>query len=90
MFGTVDKPSEKKKGYVLLRSKMHNADLSMIINSDEVQLVVQPIKKDVKRHTLKRNPLKNLYTLLKLNPYVKTVRRMALLAEAQRLKAKKG
>ncbi|THU45034.1 hypothetical protein C4D60_Mb02t13630 [Musa balbisiana] len=48
---------------------MHNTDLSRIINSDKVQSVVQPIKKDVKRHTLKRNPLKNLYT--KLNPYAK-------------------
>ncbi|CAL9137813.1 unnamed protein product, partial [Musa acuminata var. zebrina] len=72
------------------RSKMHNTDLSGIINSDKVQLVVQPIKKDVKRHTSKRNLLKNLYTLLKLNPYTKMVRRMALLAEAQRIKAKKG
>ncbi|CAL9767002.1 unnamed protein product [Musa acuminata subsp. burmannicoides] len=71
VFGTFNKPSEKKKGYVLSRLKMHNTDLSGIINSDKVQLVVQPIKKDVKRHTSKRNPLKNLYTLLKLNPYTK-------------------
>ncbi|KAF9594642.1 hypothetical protein IFM89_034264 [Coptis chinensis] len=34
-----DKPSEKKKGYVFPRSKMVNADLSRIINSDEVQSV---------------------------------------------------
>ncbi|URE20652.1 Ribosomal protein L4/L1 family [Musa troglodytarum] len=89
VFGTFDKPSEKKKGYVLPRPKMVNADLSRIINSDEVQSVVRPIKKEVKRCTLKKNPLKNLYTLLKLNPYAKTARRMALLAEAQRVKAKK-
>ncbi|XP_064971851.1 large ribosomal subunit protein uL4 isoform X1 [Musa acuminata AAA Group] len=89
VFGTFDKPSEKKKGYVLPRPKMLNADLSRIINSDEVQSVVRPIKKEVKRRTLKKNPLKNLYTLLKLNPYAKTARRMALLAEAQRVKAKK-
>lgn len=82
MFGTFNKPSEKKKGHVLSRSKMHNTDLSRIINSDKVQSVVQPIKKDVKRHTLKRNPLKNLYT--KLNPYAKMVRSMALLADTTR------
>ncbi|CAD5193891.1 unnamed protein product [Musa acuminata subsp. malaccensis] len=87
MFGTFDKSSEKKKGYVLLRSKMHNADLSMIINSDEVQLVVQPIKKDVKRHTLKRNPLKNLYTLLKLNPYLDKKRTQLPKEEAAAIKA---
>nr|DAD26043.1 TPA_asm: hypothetical protein HUJ06_027511 [Nelumbo nucifera] len=89
VYGSFEKPSEKKKGYVLPRSKMFNADLSRIINSDEVQSVVRPIKKEIKRVPLKKNPLKNLNTLLKLNPYAKTARRMALLAEAQRVKAKK-
>ncbi|KAJ4979376.1 hypothetical protein NE237_010156 [Protea cynaroides] len=89
IYGTFDQPSEKKKGYVLPRSKMVNADLTRIINSDEIQSVVRPIKTDVKRAQLKKNPLKNLNTLLKLNPYAKTARRMALLAEAQRVKAKK-
>nr|GMD67622.1 60S ribosomal protein L4-1-like [Ipomoea batatas] len=88
VYGSFDKPSEKKKGYVLPRPKMVNADLARIINSDEVQSVVRPIKKEVKRATLKKNPLKNLNVHLKLNPYAKTARRMALLAEAQRLKAK--
>ncbi|PIA56531.1 hypothetical protein AQUCO_00700700v1 [Aquilegia coerulea] len=89
VYGSFDKTSEKKKGYVLPRSKMVNADLSRLINSDEVQSVVRPIKKDVKRAQLKKNPLKNLNVLLKLNPYAKTARRMALLAEDQRVKAKK-
>ncbi|KAF5471764.1 hypothetical protein F2P56_008534 [Juglans regia] len=89
IYGSFEKPSEKKKGYVLPRSKMVNADLSRIINSDEVQSVVKPIKKEVKRAPMKKNPLKNLNTLLKLNPYAKTARRMALLAEAERVKAKK-
>ncbi|TQE11369.1 hypothetical protein C1H46_003103 [Malus baccata] len=89
IYGSFDKVSEKKKGYVLPRSKMVNADLGRIINSDEIQSVVRPIKKDAKRAPMKKNPLKNLNTLLKLNPYAKTARRMALLAEAERVKAKK-
>lgn len=89
VFGTFEKPSEKKKGFVLPRSKMVNADLSRIINSDEVQSVVKPVKKEIKRKSLKKNPLKNLNVMLKLNPYAKTARRMALLAEAQRVKEKK-
>ncbi|KAG7960251.1 hypothetical protein I3843_10G114000 [Carya illinoinensis] len=89
IYGSLEKPSEKKKGYVLPRSKMLNADLSRIINSDEAQSVVKPIKKEVKRAPMKKNPLKNLSTLLKLNPYAKTARRMALLAEAERVKSKK-
>ena len=67
---------------------MVNADLARIIYSDEVQSVVKPIKKEVKRAPLKKNPLKNLNVMLKLNPYAMTARRMALLAEAQRVKAK--
>ncbi|CAL5388039.1 unnamed protein product [Camellia sinensis] len=89
IYGSFEKPSEKKKGYVLPRSKMGNADLTRIINSDEVQSVVRPIKKEVKRAPMKKNPLKNLNTMLKLNPYAKTAKRMALLAEAQRVKSKK-
>ncbi|KZV53656.1 hypothetical protein F511_38993 [Dorcoceras hygrometricum] len=88
IYGTFDKLSEQKNGYVLPRAKMVNADLGRIINSDEVQSVVKPIKKDVKRAQLKKNPLKNLNVMLKLNPYAKAAKRMALLAEAQRLKAK--
>ncbi|MQL90051.1 hypothetical protein Taro_022648 [Colocasia esculenta] len=89
VYGTFEKTSEKKAKYVLPRSKMTNADLSRIINSDEVQSVVRPIKTEIKRRPLKKNPLKNLNAMLKLNPYAKTARRMALLAEAQRVKAKK-
>lgn len=88
VYGTFDKPSEKKSGYVLPRAKMVNADLARIINSDELQSVVKPIKKELKRAPLKKNPLKNLNVMLKLNPYAKAAKRMALLAEAQRVKAK--
>ncbi|EPS62516.1 hypothetical protein M569_12275, partial [Genlisea aurea] len=89
IYGTFDKPSLKKKGYVLPRTKMINADLARIINSDEVQSVVRPIKKDNKRAPMKKNPLKNLNVMLKLNPYAQTAMRMALLAEAQRVVAKR-
>ncbi|TKY45553.1 60S ribosomal protein L4-1 [Spatholobus suberectus] len=89
IYGSFDKVSEKKKGYLLPRPKVVNSDLARIINSDEVQSVVRPIEKEVKRATLKKNPLKNLNVMLKLNPYAKTAKRMALLAEKQRVVAKK-
>ncbi|OIW05100.1 hypothetical protein TanjilG_06236 [Lupinus angustifolius] len=89
IYGTFEQASEKKKGYVLPRSKLVNADLARLINSDEVQSVVKPIKKEVKRSGVKKNPLKNLNVLLKLNPYAKTAKRMAILAEQQRIVAKK-
>ncbi|KAM0943535.1 putative 60S ribosomal protein L4 [Dioscorea sansibarensis] len=68
---------------------MANADLGRIINSDEVQSVVRPIDKTVKRRSLKKNPLKNLNAMLKLNPYATTARRMSLLAEAPRVKPRR-
>ncbi|XP_061346700.1 large ribosomal subunit protein uL4-like isoform X2 [Gastrolobium bilobum] len=89
IYGSFEKASEKKNGYLLPRSKMVNSDLARIINSDEVQSVVRPINKEVKRATLKKNPLKNLNVMLRLNPYAKTAKRMSLLAESQRVKAKK-
>ncbi|MCE3215408.1 60S ribosomal protein L4 [Datura stramonium] len=69
-------------------SKMVNADLARIINSDEVQSVVRPIKKDVKRATLKKNPLKNLECAAEATLMRKQLENN-LLAEAQRVKAKK-
>jgi len=67
---------------------MANSDLSRLINSDEVQSIVKPPKANGVRKSLKKNPLKNLGTLLKLNPYAKAAKRMSLVAEAQRAKIK--
>ncbi|RDY13862.1 60S ribosomal protein L4-1, partial [Mucuna pruriens] len=89
IYGSFDTPSLKKKGYVLPRPKMVNADLARIINSEEVQSRVRPLQKNVKRATHKKNPLKNLNVMLNLNPYAKAAKRMSLLAEAHRVKAKK-
>ncbi|EOA28347.1 hypothetical protein CARUB_v10024552mg, partial [Capsella rubella] len=83
VYGSFKNPSGMKNGSVLPRGKMVNADLARIINPDEVQSM------DVKRAVLKKNPLKNLNVMLKLNPYAKTAKRMSLLAEAERVKSKK-
>ncbi|PAN09773.1 hypothetical protein PAHAL_2G049700 [Panicum hallii] len=88
VYGTFDAPSQKK-GFVLPRPKMSNADLGRIINSDEVQSVVKPLNKEVKRREKRKNPLKNMAAVLKLNPYLGTARKMATLAEAARVKARK-
>lgn len=72
VFGTHDQPGVGKKGYVLERPLLVNANLSRIINSDEVQSVVRPRQKDVVVHDIhKRNPLKNKAIMHKLNPYDK-------------------
>ncbi|XBH73343.1 hypothetical protein VPH35_100460 [Triticum aestivum] len=89
VYGSFEASSSKKKGFVLPRPKMTNADLGRLINSDEVQSVVKPINKEVKRREARKNPLKNAAAVLKLNPYFGTARMMAVLAEAARVKARK-
>ena len=62
---------------------MANADLTRLINSDEVQTIVKPPKVSRMVVPLKKNPLKNLGALLKLNPYAKAARRAELLAQVR-------
>jgi len=67
---------------------MTNADINRIINSEEVQSALKPIHRERHRYTKKKNPLKNLGALVKLNPYAFTQRRIAL--AAAKPKPKKG
>jgi large subunit ribosomal protein L4e len=69
--------STEKKGYRVPRSMMTNSDITRVINSDEVQAKVRPAKKsDTATSTkrMKKNPLKNLGTMIKLNPYAKKLK----------------
>jgi len=84
LFGTFKKTATQKVGYRLPRNKVTNADLARIINSDEIQAVVRPVKPRTFA-TRKKNPLKNFGFLVKLNPYALAQRRRTLL-----LAAKKG
>ena len=82
--GTAEVESTQKRGYKLPRNIMANADLTRLINSDEVQTIVRPPKVSRMVVPLKKNPLKNLGALLKLNPYAKAARRTELLAQVRR------
>lgn len=91
VFGTTDTESTQKKGYKLPRAQMTNSDLTRLINSDEVQSIVNPPKLGPKHAPMKRNPLKNLGALLKLNPYAKTALRRELVSQTKKkAKAKTG
>lgn len=81
--GTTEEASKQKKGYKLPRGQMTNADLTRLINSDEIQSIVRQPKTGRTNVPLKKNPLKNLGALLKLNPYAKTARRAELLAQVR-------
>merc|ERR1719217_945586 len=72
LYGSYKNGSELKKGYHLPRAFMTNADVARIINSDEIQSVVDPAKTAPKKFSKKLNPLKNKKAMMKLNPAAKS------------------
>jgi len=87
-FGTYSEDSAQKKGYRLPRPIMTNSDLTRIINSEEVQSVLREKKTTAKYNKRKRNPLKNLGAMLKLNPHAKQVRRQAIIGAQKAIEKK--
>ena len=47
-------------------------------------------RKKIHRRVLKKNPLKNLRIMLKLNPYAKTMRRNTILRQARNVSNNSG
>lgn len=89
IYGTYKKAAQEKVDYRLPRPVLTNADVTRIINSDEVQSQLREKIPQQKIHPRKKNPLKNLGFLVKLNPYAKTHKRRELLAKEKRDKKKK-
>jgi large subunit ribosomal protein L4e len=80
LFGTYRKKATLKLSYSLPRPLVTNSDLYRIINSSEIQSRLNPAKSPFpKRRERKKNPLVNLGVMVKLNPYIKTLRRQELL-----------
>jgi large subunit ribosomal protein L4e len=80
LYGTLQKASQLKKDYRLPRPLIANADITRIINSDEVQSKLRAPKKQPRNVPHKKNPLRNLGVLLRLNPYAKAVKRRELIS----------
>jgi large subunit ribosomal protein L4e len=74
LFGTYEETARFKSGFALPRSFMTNADLTRLINSDEVQSVLKPAVKNTRVLPLKANPLRNKAVKAALNPYHTVVR----------------
>merc|ERR1712087_469667 len=68
IYGEQGSNAPLKKGYHLPRAQMENADVSRIINSDEVQSVLRPKLEAPKKFSVKKNPLKNPMVMARLNP----------------------
>ena len=92
LWGTSAKAASLKKNYSLPKPIMANPDLARLINSDEVQAVVRPAGQAIVKRpfTQRKNPLKNMGVLVRLNPYAQTLRRREMLAEEARKLGKKA
>jgi len=65
---------------------MNNADIARIINSDEIQSVVNPAKRAPLKRLRKKNATKNIKALAKLDPYAAAARA----AETRAMEARAG
>jgi len=88
LYGTLKTPSSEKANFRIPRPKLANSDITRIINSDEIQSVLKPKKYTPKIRPRRKNPLKNLGFMIKLNPYAKTLRRKEILGQKAREAAK--
>merc|ERR1712130_811397 len=88
LFGTWRKPSSSKKGWNLPQPKMANTDLSKLLKSEEIRKVLRAPNRKVKKAVVKTNPLKNIRTMLQLNPYAAVQKKNAELSAAKNLRAK--
>jgi large subunit ribosomal protein L4e len=68
IFGTFKVPGSQKGGYRINRSMMQTADLSRLINSDQIQSVIRAKTTNVKVNR-KKNALKSTSEMRRLNPF---------------------
>jgi large subunit ribosomal protein L4e len=73
-----------ENGKSIPNAAMTNADLARIINSDEIQSVVNPAKRAPTKFLRKKNPIKSTKALEKLDPYAAAARKAEARAEAAR------
>jgi len=92
IYGTWRVPSQTKKGYNLPMPKMTNNDLTRLLKSDEIQNAVRaPQKRKQKqRKVMKKNPLKNMKVMVRLNPFAPVQKKTAKLVEEARKKERQA
>merc|ERR1712001_759601 len=81
--------NSSKKNWSIPSAVIQNSDLQALLQSDEVQSVLNAPKASttIKRST-KKNPLNNIRAMLKLNPNAATEKRAAWRVEEAAKKAK--
>jgi large subunit ribosomal protein L4e len=84
IYGSWAKPSKEKTNFNLPMTKMTTTDLSRLLKSDEIQKALRAPKKDTQKRVLKRNPLKNVSVMKRLNPFAITQKKIARAVEKNR------
>ena len=88
-FGTNNAECTQKNGYHINRHVMNCADISRIINSDQVQSKLRAQRTSVRSHDkTKKNPLNNKAMMLRMNPFAKKRAELVAKREADRHKGK--
>jgi large subunit ribosomal protein L4e len=84
IYGSWAKPSKEKVHFNLPMTKMTTTDLSRLLKSDEIQKALRAPKKETQKRVLKRNPLKNVSVMKRLNPFAITQKKIAKAVEKNR------
>merc|ERR1712110_3976 len=90
LYGTWRKASSEKKSWNLPQPKMAVTDLSKLLKAEEIRKVLRAPNKKVHRSVVKTNPLKNVRTMLQLNPYAAVQKKEATLTLAKHMAKKAG
>lgn len=88
VFGTYKRAGSEKGGYRLQRHTLQSADLSRIINSDQIQSVIRAPRRN-ETHLRKKNPLKNKVEMKRLNPFDEKRKELEQKMQAERTKNRK-
>lgn len=90
LYGSFTRLSKNKTGYRLPRPKMTNADVQRILRSEEVTKAMAAPEKKRKEVKHRRNPLKNITVMKRLNPYAEVLKRAMVLRQMQAAEKKAG
>merc|ERR1711879_399102 len=89
IYGNFSTGSSNKKGWSIPSAVIQNSDLQSMLQSDEVQSVLNaPKSSDTTKRSTKKNPLTNIRAMLKLNPNAAAEKRAAWRVEEAAKKAK--
>merc|ERR1712121_580367 len=80
IYGTWRVASKEKVRWNLPQPKMAVTDLTKLLKAEEIRQVLRAPNKSVKRAVVKTNPLKNIRTMLQLNPHAAVTKRAAEMA----------